>query len=57
MIYGVEAVLPTELQYGYPRVQAYQSVEDEQARHDTIEWLKESRDITVTRSDGYQQTL
>jgi hypothetical protein len=24
MIYGVEAVLPTDLQYGSPRVQAYQ---------------------------------
>jgi hypothetical protein len=23
MVYGVEAVFPTELQYGYPRVRAY----------------------------------
>jgi hypothetical protein len=31
MVYGTEAVLPTELQYRSPRVQAYQSVVAEQA--------------------------
>jgi hypothetical protein len=31
MVYGEEVMLPTELQYRSPRVQAYQSVEAEQA--------------------------
>jgi hypothetical protein len=31
MVYGSKAVLPTELQFGSPRVQAYHSVEEEQA--------------------------
>jgi hypothetical protein len=31
MVYGSEVVLPIELQYGSPRVQAYQSIEAEQA--------------------------
>jgi hypothetical protein len=32
MVYGSEVVLPTKLQYGSPRVQAYQLVEVMQAR-------------------------
>jgi hypothetical protein len=56
-VYGAEAMLPTELQYGSPKVQAYQPNETEQARQDAIDLLKESRDITITRSVGYQQTL
>jgi hypothetical protein len=57
MVYGAEAMLPTELQYGSPRVQAYQPVEAKRAQQDAINLLKESRDITVTRSTGYQKTL
>jgi hypothetical protein len=36
MVYGVEAILPIELHYGSPRVQAYQSVEAKRARQDDI---------------------
>jgi hypothetical protein len=57
MVYGSEAILPTELQYGSPKVQAYQPIEDEQVRQDTVDLLKESRDIIVARLVGYQQTL
>jgi hypothetical protein len=57
MVYGAKAVLPTKLLYGSPRVQAYQPVEAEQAWRDAIDMLQESRDIAVTRSSGYQQTL
>jgi hypothetical protein len=56
MVYGAEVVLPTELQYGSPRVQAYQPIQVEQAQQDAIDLFKESRDITVTRSAEYQQT-
>jgi hypothetical protein len=54
MVYGAVAMLPTKLQYGSPRVQAYQPVEVEQAWQDTIDLLEESRDIAVTRSARYQ---
>jgi hypothetical protein len=53
MVYGSEVVLPIKLQYGSPKVQAYQSVEAEQAQQDTINLLKELRDITVARSARY----
>jgi hypothetical protein len=52
MVYGAEVVLPTKLQYGSPRVRAYQLDVTEEARKDTIDLLIESRDVTITRSAG-----
>jgi hypothetical protein len=57
MVYEVEAMLPTKLQCGFPRAWAYQPDAVEEARKDTIDSLKESRDITITRLVGYQQAL
>jgi hypothetical protein len=54
MVYSSEAVLPSKLQYGSPRVHAYQSVEAEQAWQDTVDLLEESTDIAVARSAWYQ---
>jgi hypothetical protein len=57
MVYGSEVVLPTELQYGSPRVQAYQLDEAEEAQWVVIDFLKESTNIVVARSVRYQQML
>jgi hypothetical protein len=57
MVYRAEAVLPIELWYGSPRVRAYQPDATKEDREDAINSLKESRDIVVTRSSGYQQAL
>jgi hypothetical protein len=57
MVYRVEVVLPTDLQYGSPRVQTYHLGVIEEARKDTIDLLEESRDTTIIRSAGYQQAL
>jgi hypothetical protein len=57
MVQGAEAVLPTKLQYGSPKVRAYQSDAAEEAQKDAIDFLKESMDATVTRSAGYEQAL
>jgi hypothetical protein len=57
MVYGAEAVLPTDLQYGSPRIQAYQPDTIKEAQKDAIDILKESRDTTVIRSARYQQAL
>jgi hypothetical protein len=46
-----------ELQYGSPKVQAYQPIVAEQARQDAIDLLKESMDIAIARSARYQQTF
>jgi hypothetical protein len=47
MVYRVEAVLPTDLQYGSPMVQTYQPDMTEEARKDAIDLLEESRDTTI----------
>jgi hypothetical protein len=57
MVYGAEAVLPTDLQYGSPRVRPYQMDAAEEDWRDSIDLLEESRDIAVIRSTGYQQAL
>jgi hypothetical protein len=54
MVYRAKAMLPTDLQYGSPRVQTYQSDTAEEAQKDTIDLLKESRDTVIIRSVGYQ---
>jgi hypothetical protein len=53
MVYGSKVMLPIELQYESPRVQAYQPVDAEQARQYTIDLLKKSRDIIIARSVRY----
>jgi hypothetical protein len=57
MVYGVEIMLPIYLQYGSPRVKAYQLDVVEEAQKDVVHLLEESRDIAITRSAGYQQAL
>jgi hypothetical protein len=56
-MYGSEVILPSELQYGAPKVQGYQLVEVEQERRDAINLLKDLRGIAITRMVRYQQTL
>jgi hypothetical protein len=57
MLYGEEAMLPTELQYGSPRVQAYQPDVIKEVQKDSIDLLEESRGIAITRSATYQHAL
>jgi hypothetical protein len=57
MVYGVEAILPTDLQYGSPRVRAYQLDMVEEAHKDAINLLEGSRDTAIIRSAGYQHAL
>jgi hypothetical protein len=57
MVYGAEAVLPTNLQYRSTRVQDYQPDRAEEAQKHAIGLLKESRDTAVIRSARYQQAL
>jgi hypothetical protein len=55
MAYGAKVVLPTDLRYGTPMVQAYQLGMAVEAQMDAIDLLEESRDVAVIRSAGYQQ--
>jgi hypothetical protein len=52
MVYGIEAVVPSGLQYWSPRVQTNQPNAAEEAGKNAINLLKESRDTAVIRSVG-----
>ena len=56
MVYGSEAVLPTELDYGAPRLRAYDEQGAEASLEDAMDQLDEARDIAL-RSAKYQQAL
>ena len=57
LVYGAEAVLPTELIYGSPRVLAYDELEQERLRQDDAMLLEEDRLRAAVRVARYQQAL
>ena len=57
MVYGSEAILPTDLDYGAPRVKAYNKQGKEASLEDAMDLLDEARDIALLRSAKYQQAL
>jgi len=57
MVYGSEAVLPTDLQYGSPRVQAYDENSYKMFQEDVLDQLDEARDVALLHSAKYQQAL
>ena len=57
MVYGSEAILPTDLDYGAPRVKAYNEQRNEASLGDAMDLLDEARNIALLRSAKYQQVL
>ena len=57
MVYGAEAVLPSDIRHDSPRVAAYVEAENEKARQDSLDLLDEERDLATVRSANYQQDL
>ena len=57
LVYGTEAVIPTKLIYGSPRVLAYDEVAQDQHRRDDAVLLKENRLWAIMRAACYQQAL
>jgi transposase InsO family protein len=57
LVYGVEAVLPTELKYGSPRISAYDKNRLSEERLDDITFLEEIRNRAAVHSARYQQGL
>ena len=50
-------MLPSDLDYGAPRVKAFDPETVDEAQRDTMEVLEEARLATLHRSARYQQTL
>jgi hypothetical protein len=57
LVYGVEAVLPTDLEYGSPRTKAYDDRSNQTSREDSLDQLEEARDVALLHSARYQQSL
>ena len=50
LIYGAEAILPTDLEYGSPRLKAYQEQQNQQARKDSLDKVDEAQDVALLHS-------
>jgi hypothetical protein len=57
LVYGAEAILPTNLEYGSPRVRGYAEGTNQRAREDSLDQLDEARTVAVMHSARYQQAL
>ena len=57
MVYGAEAVLPSDIRHVSPCVAAYVEADNEKARQDALDLLNEERDLAVALLAIYQQDL
>ena len=57
LVYRAEAVIPTELIYGSPRVFAYDEVAQDQHLRDDVVLLEKNRLLVATHAARYQQAL
>jgi transposase InsO family protein len=57
LLFGAEAVLPTDVRYGAPRVEAYVEEDAQTTLEDSHDLLDEARDVALIRSAVYQQSL
>jgi hypothetical protein len=57
LLFGVKAVLPTDVRYCAPRVVAHVEEDAEKALAGAQDLLDEARDVALVRSAVYQQSL
>jgi transposase InsO family protein len=57
LVYGAEAILPTDIEYGSPRTRAYDDRHNQTNREDSLDQLEEARDVALLHSARYQQSL
>jgi hypothetical protein len=55
LVYGAEAVLPTDLEYRSPRVWGYAERTNQRALEDSLDQLDEARTVALMHSARYQQ--
>ena len=56
-VYSSKAILPTDLDYGAPRVRAYDKQGAKASLEDAMDQLEEARDVALLRLAKYQQAL
>jgi hypothetical protein len=57
LVYGAEAILPTDLEYGSSRTRPYDDQSNQTSREDSLDQLEEARDMALLHSARYQQSL
>jgi transposase InsO family protein len=57
LVYGAEAILPTDLEYGSPRVRGYAEGTNQRAREDSLDQLDEARIVALMHLVRYHQAL
>jgi transposase InsO family protein len=57
LVYRSEAMLPTDVEYGSPRLKAYNEKNNDATREDALDQLKEAHDVALLHSARYQQSL
>jgi transposase InsO family protein len=57
LVYGAEAVLPTDLEYGSPRLRGYEEESNQRAPEDSLDHIDEAHDVAMMHSARYQQAL
>jgi hypothetical protein len=57
LVYGTEAVLPTDIMHDAPRVVLYTEEEAKEARENDVDLLEEAREQTLSTTALYQQNL
>jgi ribonuclease HI/transposase InsO family protein len=54
LVYGAEAILPTDLEYGSTRTRAYDDQSNRTNREDSLDQLEEARDMALLHLARYQ---
>ncbi|KAM0852077.1 hypothetical protein ACQ4PT_052009 [Festuca glaucescens] len=57
LVYGAEAVLPADIEHDLPRVTLYTEEDTKEAHEDGVDLLEEARELALSRSAIYQQSL
>jgi hypothetical protein len=57
LVYGSEAVLPTDVAFGAPRIQHYEEGTAEETRKVNLDSIKEHRVVALIRHTRYEQQL
>jgi hypothetical protein len=57
LLFGAEAVLPSDVRYNAPKVAAYVKTDTDKALKDAKDLLDEARDVALAHSAVYQQSL
>ncbi|XP_073355197.1 uncharacterized protein [Aegilops tauschii subsp. strangulata] len=57
LVYGAEAIIPTDIEFNSPRVTMYTEAEAKEACEDDVDLLKEVRLSALSQSAIYQQSL